>query len=123
MFGKENHENHCNSFETILTHRHFCSLRLATNHKHQSYSAPLPKSVLWSTWWTPLTWLEGSGKKFQMTPSTIPNNTYLVKVAVELSHGLPDVKVLPLGVVSLAGLHPDVRRGVWSKFQMTQYYP
>ena len=48
---------------------------------------------------------------FQKTPSTIPSNTYLPKVAVKSSHGLPDVKVLPLGIVSLAGLHPDGRRG------------
>ena len=52
----------------------------------------------------------GLPKNFQITLSTIPNNTYLPKVTVKLSHGLPDVEVLPLGVVSLAGLHPDCRR-------------
>jgi len=37
-------------------------------------------------------------KNFQMTPSTIPNNTHLPKVTVKLGHGLPDVTVLPLAV-------------------------
>ena len=53
----------------------------------------------------------GVREKLQIHLCTIPNNTYLPKVAVKLSHGLPDVEVLPLGVVILAGLHPDGRRG------------
>ena len=49
--------------------------------------------------------------KFQMTPCTIPRNINLLKVVVKSSHGFPDIKVLPLGVFSLAGLHPDGRKG------------
>ena len=62
-------------------------------------------------------------KKLQMTPCTIPNNTCLPKVAIKLSHGLPDVEVLPLGVVSLAELHPDGRRGPEKVTNDSLYYP
>ena len=62
-------------------------------------------------------------KKLQMTPCTIPNNTCLQKVAIKLSHGLPDVEVLPLGVVSLAELHPDGRRGPEKVANDSLYYP
>ena len=58
-------------------------------------------------------------RKLQSTPCAIPNNTYLPKVAVKSSHGRPDVEVLPLGVVSLYGLHPDGRMGLEKKLQMT----
>ena len=33
-----------------------------------------------------------------MTPYTIPNNTYLAKVAVKSTPGLADAEVLPLAV-------------------------
>ena len=45
-----------------------------------------------------------------MIPRTIPNTSYLAKVAVKSTPGCPDVGDLPLGplgVVSLAGLLPD----------------
>ena len=54
-----------------------------------------------------------------MSPCTIPNNTSKPKVAVKSSHGLPNIEVLPLGVVSLYGLHPDGRMGLEKKLQMT----
>ena len=44
-----------------------------------------------------------------MTPYTIPNNTYLSKVAVKSTPGLADVEVLPLAVPGQVGLHPDGR--------------
>ena len=44
-----------------------------------------------------------------MTPSIIPNNTYLAKVAVKSTPGLADVEVLPLAVPGQVGLHPDGR--------------
>ena len=47
-----------------------------------------------------------------MTPSTVPKNDNLEKVAAESTPGLPDVGDLPLGVVSLAGLSPDGRSGL-----------
>ena len=53
----------------------------------------------------------GVQKKLQMTPYTSPNNTYLPKVVVNSSLGLPDVEVLPLGVFILAGVHPDGSTG------------
>ena len=46
-----------------------------------------------------------------MTPSTVPKNDNLEKVAAKLTPGLPDVGDLPLGVVSLAGLSPDGSSG------------
>ena len=46
-----------------------------------------------------------------MIPRTIPNTSYLAKVAVKSTLGLPDVGDLPLGVVSLAGLSPDGSSG------------
>ena len=54
-----------------------------------------------------------------MTPCTVPNSSYLAKVAVESTPGLPDVGDLPLGVVSLAGLSPDGNSGPGKKCQMT----
>ena len=61
--------------------------------------------------------------KFQMTPCTIPRNINLLKVVVKSSHGFPDIKVLPLGVFSLAGLHPDGRRGLQKVANESLYYP
>ena len=55
-----------------------------------------------------------------MTIYTILINSYLAKDAVKSTSGLADVLVLPLGVVSMAGLHPDVM-GVRKKLQMTTY--
>ena len=46
-----------------------------------------------------------------MIPKTIPNSSYLAKVAVKSTPDLPDVGDLPLGVVSLAGLPPDGSSG------------
>ena len=46
-----------------------------------------------------------------MTPGNIPNSSYVAKVAVKSTPGLPDVGDLPLGVVSLAGLSPDGSSG------------
>ena len=44
-----------------------------------------------------------------MTIYTILINSYLAKDAVKSTSGIADVLVLPLGVVSMAGLHTDVR--------------
>ena len=66
---------------------------------------------------------DGIQKKIQMTPNTIPNNTNLPNVAIKSSPGLPDVKFLPLGVVSLAELHPDGRRGPEKVANDSLYYP
>ena len=52
-----------------------------------------------------------------MTPCTVPNSSYLAKVAVESTPGLPDVGDLPLGVVSLAGLLPDDNSGPEKSFK------
>ena len=54
-----------------------------------------------------------------MIPRTIPNRSYLAKVAVKLTLGLPDVRDLPLGVVSLTGLSPDGNSGPEKMCQMT----
>ena len=54
----------------------------------------------------------GPRKKGQMTPCTVPNSSYLAKVTVKSTLGLPDVGDLPLGMVSLAGLSPDGRSGL-----------
>ena len=54
-----------------------------------------------------------------MIPSTIPNTSYLAKVAVKSTPDLLDVGDLPLGVVSLAGLPPDGNSGPEKKFEMT----
>ena len=54
----------------------------------------------------------GPRKKGQMTPCTVPNSSYLAKVTVKSTLGLPDVGDLPLGVVSLAGLSSDGRSGL-----------
>ena len=66
---------------------------------------------------------DGIQKKIQMTPNTIPNNTNLPNVAIKSSPGLPDVKFLPLGVVSLAGLHPDGRSGRENVANEYLHYP
>ena len=53
-----------------------------------------------------------------MIPKTIPNSSYLAKVAVKSTPGCPDVGDLPLGplgVVSLAGLSPDSNSGPGKK--------
>ena len=52
---------------------------------------------------------QGVTKKLQITSYTILINCYFAKDAVKSTSGLADILVLPLGVVSLAGLHPDVR--------------
>ena len=52
------------------------------------------------------------GKKCQMIPCTVPNSSFLAKVTVKSTLGLPDVGDLPLGVVSLAGLSSDGRSGL-----------
>ena len=46
-------------------------------------------------------------KNVILSACTVPNSPYLAKVAVKSTPGLPDLKDLPLGVVSLAGLSPD----------------
>ena len=46
-----------------------------------------------------------------MTPCAVPNSSYLAKNAVKATPGLPDVRDLPLGVVSLPGLSPDGSSG------------
>ena len=53
--------------------------------------------------------VRGGTKKLQITSYAILINSYLAKDAVKSTSGLADVLVLPLGVVSMAGLHPDVR--------------
>ena len=58
-----------------------------------------------------------------MTPCTIHNNNYLPKVASKSSHGLSDVEVLSLGVVSLNRLPPDDRIGPEKVANVFLYYP
>ena len=54
--------------------------------------------------------LGGIWKKLHMTLYTLPNKSYLTNIAVKSTPGLALVEVLHLGVASLAGLQPDVRR-------------
>ena len=54
--------------------------------------------------------LGGIWKKLQMTLYTLPNKSFLTNIAVKSTPGLALVEVLHLGVASLAGLQPDVRR-------------
>ena len=76
--------------------------------------------MVMSTWLDSIQMSGGIRKKLQMTPYTILINSCFAKVAVKSNCGLADVKVLPHIVVSLAGLHADVR-GVRKKLQMTSY--
>ena len=65
-----------------------------------------------------LAWLDSpqmaivAQEKSAKWPRTVPNSSYLAKVAAESTPGLPDVGDLPLGVVSLAGLSSDGRSGL-----------
>ena len=54
-----------------------------------------------------------------MIPSTIPNTSYIAKVAVKSTPDLPDFGDLPLGVVSLDGLPPYGNSGPGKNCQMT----
>ena len=54
-----------------------------------------------------------------MIPRTIPNTSYLAKVAVKSTPDLPDFGDLPLGVVSLAGLPPYGNSGPGKNCRMT----
>ena len=54
-----------------------------------------------------------------MTPCTLQNKLCLTKIDVKSTPGLALVEVLHLGVASLAGLQPDVRRDleiVWMNY-------
>ena len=54
-----------------------------------------------------------------MTLYTLPNKSYLTNIAVKSTPGLALVEVLHLGIASLAGLQPDVRRDleiVWMNY-------
>ena len=63
--------------------------------------------------------ISGPRKKGQMTPCTVPKSSYLAKVTVKSTLGLPDVGDLPLGVVSLAGLPPYGNSGPGKNCRMT----
>ena len=56
--------------------------------------------------------LGGIQKELQMTLYTLPNKSYLTNIAVKSTPGLALFEVLHLGVASLAGLQPDVRRAL-----------
>ena len=63
--------------------------------------------------------LGGIRKKLQMTLYTLPNKSYLTNIAVKSTPGLALVEVLHLGIASLSGLQPDVRRDleiVWMNY-------
>ena len=47
-----------------------------------------------------------------MTLYTLPNKSYLTKIAVKSTPGLALVEVLHFGVASLAGFQPNVRRSL-----------
>ena len=54
--------------------------------------------------------LGGICKKLHMTLYTLPNKSYLINISIKSTPGLALVEVLHLGVASLAGLQPNVRR-------------
>ena len=64
----------------------------------------------WLGWLDFSRMLGGIWKKLQMTPCTLPDQSYLTKTAVKSTSGLAPIEVLHLGMASLAGLQPDVRR-------------